>query len=64
MLHVVITRFDHYTMYTHTFQSVNLYSYCVHLKKGGGGGREADGNGEVGRKKTGSEDRAQLCGLL
>lgn len=46
-----------------TLQSINLYSYCVNLKKRGGGGREADGKGEAGMKKAGSEDRAQLCGL-
>lgn len=40
--------------------SINVYSYCVDLKrKGGRVGREADGKGGAG-----SEDRAQLCGPI
>lgn len=49
------------TQCTHTLHSINLYSYCVSLKRERETGREADRKGTE-RKKAGSENRAQLCG--
>lgn len=63
VLHVIITWFDHYTMYTYTAVYKSVQLVCQFKKESCGGLGEADGKGEVGREKAGSEDRAQLCGM-
>lgn len=45
------------TQCVYALHSINVYSYCVNLKRErGGGGRESDGKGGAG-----CEDRSRLC---